>query len=66
MDVFLFIATTLSMIATTAIIHLVCRHTKLKVLIMGIVFQLVKQTETIFGNEKDQQNCAMHEYTMAA
>ena len=33
---------------------------------MGIAFQLVKQTEAIFGNEKDQQNCAMHWYTIVA
>ena len=31
MDIFLFIAAVPSMLATAAIIHLVCRHTKLKV-----------------------------------
>ena len=60
MDIFLFVATILSMIAAIALIHLVCRHTKLKALLMGIAFQLVKQTEAIFGNGKDQQNCATH------
>ena len=49
MDVFLFIAVILSMIATAAIIHLVCRHTKFKALLTGIAFQPVKQTEAIFG-----------------
>ena len=66
MDIFPFIAAILSMIATAAIIHLVCRHTKLKALAMGIAFQLVKQIEAIFGNGKDQQKCAMHWYTIAA
>ena len=66
MDIFLFVAAILSMIATIVIIHLVCRHTKLKALLMGIAFWLVKQTEAIFGNEKDQQNCATHWYTIAA
>ena len=66
MDVFLFIATILSMIATAAIIHLVCRHTKLKPLLAGITFQPVKQTEAIFGNGKEQQNCAAQWYTIAA
>ena len=47
MDIFLFVAAILSMIATAAIIHLVCRHTKLKALLTGIAFQLVKQTEAI-------------------
>ena len=58
MDIFLFVATILSIIATIAIINLVCRHTKLKALLMGIAFQPVKQTEAIFGNGKEQQNCA--------
>ena len=52
MDLFVFIAAILSMIATEAIIHLVCRHTKLKVLLTGIAFQPVKQTEAIFGHRK--------------
>ena len=54
------------MIATIGIIHLVCRHTKPKVLLMGIAFQPVKQTEAIVGNGKEQQNCAMQWYTIAA
>ena len=66
MDVFLFTAVILSMIATAAIIHLVCRHTKLKVLLTGIAFQPVKQTVAIFGNGKEQQNCATHWYTIVA
>ena len=66
MDVFLFIATILSMIATAVFIHLVCRHAKLKALLTGIAFQPVKQTEAIFGNGKEEQICAMHWYTIAA
>ena len=62
MDVFLFIAAILSMIATAVIIHLVCRHTKLKFLLTGIAFQPVKQTEAIFGNGKGQQNCTAQWY----
>ena len=38
MDIFLFIAAILSMIAAVVIIHLVCRHTKLKALLTGIAF----------------------------
>ena len=64
MDIFLFIATILSMIATTAIIHLICKHTKLKALLMGIAFQSVKQTEAIFGLGKEQKNCAAQWYTI--
>ena len=61
---FLFIATILSMIATAAIIHLICKHTKLKALLTGIAFQPVKQTEAIFGIGKEQQNCTMQWYTI--
>ena len=53
------------MIATAEIIHLVCRHTKLKALLTGIAFQPAKKTETIFGNENEQQNCAAQWYTIA-
>ena len=66
MDVFLFIASILSMMATAAIIHLICKHTKLKALLTGIAFQPVKQTEAIFGIGKEQQNCATQWYTIAA
>ena len=66
MDVFLFIATILSMIATAAIVHIVCKHAKLKALITGIAFQPIKQTEAIFGNGKDQHKCVTQWYTIAA
>ena len=47
MDIFLFIPAIISMMATAVIIHLVSRDTKVKALLTGIAFQLVKQTETI-------------------
>ena len=53
MDIFLFVAAILSMIATAVIVHFVCRHTKLKALLTGIAFQPVKETEAIFDNELD-------------
>ena len=36
MDIFLFIAAIISLLATIATIHLVCKHTKLKALVTGI------------------------------
>ena len=66
MDVFLFIATILSMIATAAIVHIVCKHVKLKALIIGIAFQPIKQTEAIFGNGNEQHNGTAQWYTIAA
>ena len=44
MDIFLFIAAILSMIATAAIVYIVCKHVKLKALITDIAFQPIKQT----------------------
>ena len=41
------------MIATAAIVHIVCKHAKLKALITGIAFQPIKQIEAIFGNGKE-------------
>ena len=66
MDVFLFIATILSMIATAVIVHIVCNIKKLEALITCIAFQPIKQTEAIFGNGKEQHNCTMQWYTIAA
>ena len=57
MDVFLFIATILSMIATTAIVHIMCKHTKLKALLTGIVFQPIREADAIFGNVNENCNC---------
>ena len=41
--VFLFIAAILSMIATAAIVCIICKHAKLKALLTGIAFQPVGQ-----------------------
>ena len=57
MNIFLFIAAVLSMLATAAIIHLVCKHTKLKALVTGITFQPIKQTEALIDKENIIQNC---------
>ena len=66
MDIFLFIASILSMLTTIANIHLVCRHTKLKALVTGIAFHLIKQTEALLDNETIAQNCTAQWYTIAA
>ena len=36
MDIFLFAASILSMLATAVIVYLVCKHTKLEALLTGI------------------------------
>ena len=43
MDVFLFIATILSMITTVAILCITYKHAKLKALLTGITFQPIRQ-----------------------
>ena len=66
MDIFLFVSAILSMIATAVIVHLVCRHTKLKALLTGIAFQLVKQTEALFDHDQMQKHCTVQWYTIVA
>ena len=68
MDVFLFIATILSIIPTAAIVPIICKHTQLKALLMGIAFQPVGQTDVLFGsnNENECCKCTVQWYTIAA
>ena len=57
MDIFLFIAATLSMIAMTATVHILCKHAKLKALVTGIALQPIKGTDVIFGSINNSENC---------
>ena len=66
MDIFLFIAAIISLLATTVIIHLVCKHTKLKALVTGIAFHPIKQTEALLDKENILQKCTAQWYTIAA
>ena len=43
-----------------------CKHTKLKALLTGIAFQLVKQIEAIFDDDQMQKHCTVQWYTIAA
>ena len=56
-DVFLFIAAILSMIAMAAIVHIMCRHAKLKALVTGIAFQPLKGTDMAFSSINNIENC---------
>ena len=55
MDIFLFIAAILSMIATAAIIHLVCRHTKLKALLQAFLFSWLNKQRQYLVLEKNSK-----------
>ena len=66
MDIFLFIAAVISMLATAVVIHLVCKHTKLEALVTGIIFQPIKQTEALIDKENIIQNCTAQWHTIAA
>ena len=57
MDIFLFIAAILSMIAMAAIVHIMCKHAKLKALVTGITFQPIKGIYAIFGSINNSENC---------
>ena len=55
------------MIATAAIVHIVCKHVKLKALLTGIAFQPIRETDAIFGssNENEHYKCAAQWCTIA-
>ena len=58
MDVFLFTAPILSMIATAAIVHIMCKHAKLKALLTGIACQPLRETDAIFGSNNEKEHCS--------
>ena len=64
-DIFLFAAAIISMLTIVAIIHLVCRHSKLKALLTGIAFQPVNQAEAVVTRQA-KEFCTTQWYTIAA
>ena len=64
-DIFLFAAAIISMLMVVAIIHLVCRHSKLKALLTGIAFQPVNQAEAMVTKQA-KEFCTAQWYTIAA
>ena len=64
-DIFLFAATIISMLTIVAIIHLMCRHSKLKALLTGIAFQPVKQAEAAVTKQA-KEFCTAQWYMIAA
>ena len=64
-DIFLFAAAIISMLTVAAIIHLVCRHSKLKALLTGIAFQPVNQAEAVVTKQA-KEFCTAQWYAIAA
>ena len=64
-DIFLFAAPIISMLTVIAIMHLVCRHSKLKTLLTGIVFQPVNQAGAVVTKQA-KEFCTAQWYTTAA
>ena len=64
-DIFLFAATVISMLTVAAIIHLVCRHSKLKALLTGIAFQPVNQAKAAITKQA-KEFCTAQWYTISA
>ena len=65
LDIFLFAAAIISMLTVVAIIHLMCRHSKLKTLLTGIAFQPVNQAEAVV-NKQAKEFCTAQWYMIAA
>ena len=53
------------MLAVIVIIHIVCRHAKLKALLTGIAFQPVKQVEAVIAHQT-KKYCTAQWYVIAA
>ena len=53
------------MLVVVAVMHIVCRHAKLKALLTGIAFQPVKQEEAVVTNQI-KQHCTAQWYAIAA
>ena len=53
------------MLAVIAIIHITCRHAKLKTLLTGIAFQPEKQAEAVINNQT-KEYCTAQWYAIAA
>ena len=64
-DIFLFAATIISMLTVPAIIHLLCKHSKLKALLTGIAFQPVNQAEAVVS-QQTKEFCTAQWYVIAA
>ena len=64
-DIFLFTVAFISMLPIIAIIHITCRHTKLKMLLTGMAFQPVKQAEAVVTNQT-KEYCTAQLYEIAA
>ena len=64
-NIFLFIAAIISMLVVIAIIHIVCKHVKLKTLLTGIAFQPIQQAEAAVTSQI-QQHCTTQWYAIAA
>ena len=64
-DIFLSAAAIISMLAVIAIIHITCRHAKVKTLLTGIASQPVKQAEAVITNQT-KEYCMAQWYAIAA
>ena len=50
-DIFVFIAATISLLATTLTIYLLCKHKKIRILMGSLVLHQVKEVGTVTENE---------------
>ena len=64
-DIFLYAAIIISMLTVAAIMHPVCKHSKLKALLTGIAFQSVNQAEPVVTKQA-KEFCSAQWYAIAA
>ena len=67
-DVFMFIIAIISVIITMIILYILCKHNKLRTLVVSLVLQQVKEVSTSATNQEDNNmsNCTSQFYIILA
>ena len=67
-DIFIFAAAIISILATTIILYLLCKHNKLRVLVASLALQKVREvsTSTMKYNTNNAYSCTSQFYIILA
>ena len=66
-DIFIFIIAIISVITTTIIIYTLCKHNKLRMLVVSLALQQVKEVKAVTTTEKDYMcECTSQFYIILA
>ena len=57
-DVFLFVTAVISLLVTTLVIYLLCKHKKLRTLVTSLAIQQIKEVDTVTKQEEVTTACS--------